>query len=241
MLKLKDVYALPATPVTVTECIIGPKWFPDIAEMEYHVPYSTWQAMAEEGLLTVRQVAYHDCDGDRSVGLYTLWFKNEPVGIFQSSGRGGDEYVDRWITDATRYATVAQYIRTKLASDELKDFHDPERVVYPEEIFVFYGTDFGTQFGYPAEKKAEGFMVFWDELIPGLDHKMTLVTATPEHSPMPEYLRRGGYVMQRVREVNAEEHARNTRLAMVSAEDGHTQFYWYTHCERPENAKVIAI
>jgi hypothetical protein len=241
MLKLKDMYALPATPVLLTECLIGPKWFPDIAEMEYHVPYSAWQAMTEDGLLTVRQVAYHDCDGERTVGLYTLWFKGEPVGIFQSSGRGGDEYVDRWITDAAAYAVVAQYVRTKLASDELKDFHDPERMVYPEEIFHFYGTDFGTQFGYPAEKRAEGFMVYWEDLIPGLDHKMTLVTAEPKHSPMPEYLRRGGHVMQRVREVNAEEHARNTRLALISKEDGYTQFYWYTPCDRPESAAVLAI
>lgn len=245
MLKLKDVYALPSTVVPLAHCIIGSKWFPEVRDMEYYVPHTVWQAMDEEGFVTMRQVVYQNFDGERSAGLYTVWFKEQPVGIIQTSGRGGDEYVDRWITDPGIYAVLCQYISTKLASeDELKDFHDPERVIYPEEIFFFYGNDFGKQFGHPSEATAEGFMPYFSEtkrLLPGIAHDLELVTAQPQHSPMPEYLRRHQHVFKRVREVSPDEHAMNPRLEQISREDGYTQFYWYAACERPENAEVLSI
>jgi hypothetical protein len=244
MLKLKQVYGLPATNVRLVEYVLTEKWIPEVADLAYSPQQAALAAMDEEGLLTVKQVVYASSEGDRYAALYTLWFKGAPVGIFQVAGRGGEDQFKRWITAPAAFVDLCQYVRTKLSNGEDQmDIYDPEHNVYPEEVFSFYGTDFGTALGFPPEPAAKGFIVLFDgaRLVPGANPSYALVTATPEHEPMPEYLRQQEYVYQKVAPLSAEELAKNPRIAEVSKEDGHTQIYWYKNVIRPSDQPVLAV
>jgi len=50
--------------------------------------------------METRTIVDHDYDGRRGWTLQTVWFDGKPVMVVNSSGRDGDEYHDRWITDA---------------------------------------------------------------------------------------------------------------------------------------------
>lgn len=242
MLKLKDVYALPGKPIPLTDYILSDTWIPEVPDLAYSMEYAALAAMDEEGILTVRELVFQYNDGDRTAGMYTLWFNGAPVAIVQEAGRGGRDHNKRWITDANLFFMLCQYLRTKLSDGTLEaDVHDPETLVYPEEIFNFYGQKFGDQFGYPAEAVTKGFLLLFKNVIPDVDQALLLVTAEAKFEPMPEYIRRDEHVMKLVRKVNEEELARNPRVAAGCADDGHTQIYWYSQVTRPENCPILSV
>jgi hypothetical protein len=244
MLKLKAIYDLPTKKTALSDFILTERWIPEVPDLGYHVDHATWVAMDEEGLLVVKQVAYGDNGADRYAAIFSLWFKDKPVGIFQEAGRGGRDHFKRWITDADAFVALCQYLRTKLCNGEDQlDIYDPEHEVYPEEMFGFYGQDFGTALGYPPEPAAKGFHIIFDgaKVIQGANPAYALVTALPKYDPMPEYIRRREYVYKKVAPLTATELASNPRIEAVCKEDGHTHIYWYQMVIRPSDQPILAI
>lgn len=241
MLKLKDIYAMPGTMVPLTEYVLTDKWLPELPDLAYTVEWGTLKQLDAEGVVRVQQLAYSNFDGERSAGMYTLWFREFPVAIIHTSGRGGSENFRRWVTDAVRLFELCQYLRTKLSSEASTDLCDPELEVYPEEVFYLYGQYIGDAFGHPKEEPATGFLVLWDSVIPEVTPGLVLVTAAAQYDPMPEYIRRNESVLQRVAKVSADELARNPRVEHFSIADGMPQIYWYKQVARPENCTVLAV
>lgn len=242
MLKLKDVYAIPGTPVPLAEYVLTEKWIPELPDLAYYIELSVLRQIDAEGLVRVQQLSYTNFDGERSAGMYTLWFGGFPVAIIHTSGRGGNEDFKRWITDPGRLFEMCQYLRTKISAETgSRDIYDPELEVYPEEVFDVGGQYIGDSFGHTKEKSADGFLVLGDSLIAGVAPDLVLVTAAEKYDPMPEYIRRNESVLQKVAKVSTEELARNPRVEHFSVEDGLPQIYWYKHVTRPENCPVLAV
>lgn len=244
LLKLKDVYAINSKNVPVTHYVITDKWLPEIGEQLWQPAHHLLEAIEAEGMVKVQQLVDQSYDGDRYAALYTLWFKGKPVGIFQVAGRSGCDHFQRWITDSAVYAELCNYLRNKLAEgDDRVEVYDPEHEVYPEEVFSFYGHDFGEAFGYTLEPRAKGMLVIFDgaRLIKNPTHNHAMVLATAEHDPMPEFIRRNEFVYQKVGPLTAEELASNPRIEATAKEDGHANLYWYKQVTRPKDQPILAV
>jgi len=245
MLTLKDVYQMPGTPVALTYGVRS-CWFPEV-EGSYgsFLDDAACTQMEQEGRFKVRCIFERNFDGDRFADMHTIWFDDKPVMVVRDGGRGGRDYRDRKVTDKAAFIELAQYIRSKLNTEvDVDDLVDPEAKMYPEELFNFYGsTDFASELGYPPEKAVEGFMILWEieRILPGIDPSYVLVEATPEHAPMPEYLRRRGLVMKKHRPLADEDFALNSRVKEVGAEEGHTEYWFYVRCEEypPEGTVIV--
>lgn len=244
MLKLKDVYELPSTQVPLTDYVITEKWIPEVATYSEDFEHSMLVLVEKEGLLQVKQLVYKQAEGDRFAALYTIWYLNLPVALVQTAGRGGRDHFNRWITNPDLFRSMCQYLRSKMQkAEDLDDVHDPEMLVYPEEVFHFYGNYFGDELGYPAEEKTKGFRLMtgsW-RIIPGSVPEYVLVTAEAKFEPMPEFIRRNECVFQKVGRVSDGELAPNPRVAEVSNENGHSQIYWYKPVSRPDNVKILSV
>lgn len=245
MLKLNDVYQLPGTPVDLNYGL-RTRWLPEVGEA--YGPCFDAQACAEmvqEARVEVRCLFERNFEGDRFADMHTLWFDGKPVMVVRDGGRGGRDFNDRMITDEAAFLALCQYIRQKLKTEvDATDVVDPERQFYPEELFNFYGgTDFAAELGYVVEPKTPGFQLFPDaeRIIPNAPAGHILVEAKPEVGDMPSYLRRGGFVMQRVRALTDEELARNPRVLEASTASGHTRHFWYVGCEAPAGVAIVKV
>jgi hypothetical protein len=71
-----------------------------------------FDAVEKTQRVEIRTLADHDYDGRRVWTLQTVWFDNKPVMVVNSSGRDGDEYHERWITDAQLFGELVTFLRT---------------------------------------------------------------------------------------------------------------------------------
>ncbi|MDO8415192.1 MAG: hypothetical protein Q7S87_03150 [Agitococcus sp.] len=249
MMQLKDVYKIPGKIVPLSEWVISESWIPEVpnwsAGPDCGGPsYELLQALTVEGLIQVKQLVNELYEGDRYAAMYTVVFKDMPVAIIQEAGRGGRDHYSRWVTNAPGFWAMCQYLHFKLAFMVTKvEEDDPEQMIYPEEVFQFYGNYFGTEFGYEKEPITKGFLTMKSEkgLIPGINPEYVLVTAVKKFNVMPEYIRRGAYVLRKVGPVSEEELARNPRVRLVSEEDQHPNIYWYQPASRPIDEPVLSI
>jgi hypothetical protein len=62
--------------------------------------------------METRTIVDRDFDGRRGWTLQTVWFDNKPVMVVNSSGRDGDEYHNRWITDPAQFAELVTFLRS---------------------------------------------------------------------------------------------------------------------------------
>jgi hypothetical protein len=62
--------------------------------------------------METRTLADHDYDGRRGWTLQTVWFDGKPVMVVNSSGRDGDEYHERWITDAGQFGRLVVFLKS---------------------------------------------------------------------------------------------------------------------------------
>jgi len=69
--------------------------------------------------METRTLVDHDYDGRRGWTLQTVWFDGMPVMVVNSSGRDGDEYHDRWITDLAAFGKMVAWLRTFTPPEEL--------------------------------------------------------------------------------------------------------------------------
>jgi len=245
-MRFKDVYAVQAEPTPLALVPIKGKWFPEVKGWGDWMPEELTQVLEAEGRFVIRQLVDQDAgDGYRYAVMCTIWFDGNPVATIQQAGRDGRDHFQRWITDAPRFIEMCTYLMSKMTIEELfgDDVVDPDKEVYPEEVFYFYGNYFGDTFGYPREPAAKGFLIYPSDaqLIPDVTEDYVLVTAKASVTSMPQYLRRQGYVMERVRAVTDEELARNPRMLPAAQESGYIQHYFYKQCDRPAEATVVPV
>jgi hypothetical protein len=241
MLRLKDVFAMPGTPIDLTWGIRS-AWFPEIESYGSVLDGDAAVAVEAEGKMRVLCIFERNFEGDRFADMHTVWFEGKSVMLVRDGGRGGSDFKDRIIVDEAAFVSLCHYIRQKLGIDVADaDVASPDKLVYPEELFNFYGsTDFAAELGYQVEPKVEGFQMIphAHRVIPGCNPDHVLVEAHPDVQ-MPEYMRRDGFVMQRLRSLTDEELERNPRVVPQSIASGFTQHWWYEPCERPVDAVIV--
>lgn len=79
--------------------------------------------------LEVRYLADACPDGRRTWTLGTAWFDGKPFMVANSSGRDGDEYYNRWITDAGRFRSMVEYLSTFVPHPAATDIVGPDKVI----------------------------------------------------------------------------------------------------------------
>jgi hypothetical protein len=243
MLRLKDVFALPGTPINLTWGIRS-NWFPEIENYGDILDGDAGAELEAEGKMRVLCIFERNFDGDRFADMHAVSFEGKPVMVVRDGGRGGRDFNDRSIVDEATFISLCHYIRQKMGTQVAQeDLASPSQLVYPEELFNFYGgTDFAAELGYTVEPKTEGFQLcaHAERVIPRCNPDHTLVEARPDIQ-MPQYIRRNGYVMQRLRSLTDEELERNPLVIPHGIETGFTQRWWYEKCERPENEVIVKV
>ncbi len=71
-----------------------------------------YDAAEEEGRVVIKTIADICHDGRRTWTLQTVWLDGEPVMVVNSSGRDGDEYHSRFITNLELFTRMVNYLRT---------------------------------------------------------------------------------------------------------------------------------
>jgi hypothetical protein len=69
--------------------------------------------------METRTLVDHCSDGRRTWTLQTVWFDNKPVMVVNSSGRDGDEYHERWITDAPLFGKLVTFLKSFMPKPEV--------------------------------------------------------------------------------------------------------------------------
>lgn len=243
MLRLKDVFALPGKPIDLTWGIRS-AWFHEIETYGEIVGHDASVEIEAEGKMRVLCIFERNFDGERFADMHTVSFEGKPVMVVRDGGRGGRDFNDRIIVDEAAFISLCHYIRQKLGTEVAQeDLASPSQLFYPEELFNFYGsTDVATELGYEVEAKQEGFQLcaHSERVIPRCNPDHVLVEARPDIQ-MPQYIRRNGYVMQRLRSLTDEELERNPLVIPHGIETGFTQRWWYEKCERPEDAVIVKV
>lgn len=105
---------------------------------------SSYHNVSEDKLLEskrfeTRTLVDHSYDGRRTWTLQTVWFDNQPVMVVNSSGRDGDEYDNRWITDGANFHNMVSYLNSLIERDEDSDFVKADAVI-PAMTEFYNGT-----------------------------------------------------------------------------------------------------
>jgi hypothetical protein len=90
--------------------------------LENEIPYGdvdTNAAEAEEQI-EIRVLADECEDGRRTWTLETVWFCGNPVMVVNSSGRDGDEYHNRYITDLIQFENMLKFLRAFCKNNEIE-------------------------------------------------------------------------------------------------------------------------
>lgn len=146
-MKLKTVYTLPATHVALTDWVLRDDWFLEIPDVNNRIS-DVLEELEKEGRLKVKCLVDVYIDYRRYAAMHTVWFDELPVFVVQNAGREGNDHFNRWVTDLPRYVQLLNYLQSKIPLEGYSEAVDPEKEVFPEEIFYFYGTDFSGQLGY---------------------------------------------------------------------------------------------
>jgi len=92
---------------------------------------------AEEGKrIEIRTIADICHDGRRTWTLQTVWFDGVPVMVVNSSGRDGDEYHQRWITNLTQFGELLNYLRN-FTKRQIEGFVAEDTII--PNMTEFYG------------------------------------------------------------------------------------------------------
>lgn len=245
MLKLKELYELPFQPANLFDWVLRDDWFPEIDSLTSRLSRDVLEALTQEGRLEVRNLVHDYIDGSRFRSMVTVWFDGQPVFIVQNAGRGGDDWRNRWVTDAPRYWALVSYLLSMFAKlEQSDDFVDPDAEVYEEEVFLLYGEDVAERFGYQSEPRAKGYLLLHDgkNIVPGAPaglHLVMLCNSVTEPAP---FIRREACVMELRCALSAAELASNERLEAAAQEEGGARYFWYKPVKRPEDSvKVLSV
>lgn len=86
-------------------------------------------AIEKDGLVELRVLGDRCPDGRRTWTLETVWFKESPVMVVNSSGRDGDEYHERWISDKDLFIAMVLYLKRFTTSTEVDGLVSPDTII----------------------------------------------------------------------------------------------------------------
>jgi len=87
--------------------------------------------------IEIRQLAYDCPDGRRTWELDTIWFDGKPVMVVNSSGRDGDEYSERFITDGDTFAAMVRFLQEFIEDATVTGFVKANAII--PAMTEFYG------------------------------------------------------------------------------------------------------
>lgn len=243
MIKLNDIYALKGTATPVNSWVIQDHWFSELSSLSNNLNEIA-DVLEQEGRLTLKCLVNKNYDGERIATMFSVWFDDKPVLLVQDAGRGGRDHQQRWVTGHTAYLELLTYLMAHLLKLEPDTVEDPQSERYEEEVLRFYGTDFGPELGFESAPRREDVL-----LLPCT--RGLLSSVPPDHSvamlkigakDLPEYVRRGAAVLQKVRLLSTEElQADNPRIVEGNNAEGLDRVYLFKPCERPLGALVQSI
>jgi len=113
------------------------------AIVRIHVPEIDIYGLDDEAVeatkrIEYRQLVYHSADCYRTWELGYIWLDGKPIMVVNSSGRGGDEYSERWITDAALYSEMIVFLRQFIGQGEVTGFVKPDTKI--PAMTEFYGS-----------------------------------------------------------------------------------------------------
>jgi hypothetical protein len=97
--------------------------------------------------METRTIVDKDFDGRRGWTLQTVWFEGSPVMVVNSSGRDGDEYHERWITDVAQFGKLLTWLQRFIPRTEITGYVNLEAVIpamtefYGHSIHDFYDVE----------------------------------------------------------------------------------------------------
>jgi hypothetical protein len=97
--------------------------------------------------METRTIVDKDFDGRRGWTLQTVWFESSPVMVVNSSGRDGDEYHERWITDVIQFSKLLTWLQRFIPRTEITGYVNLEAVIpamtefYSHSIHDFYDVE----------------------------------------------------------------------------------------------------
>lgn len=100
-----------------------------------------------EQMMETRTIVDKDFDGRRGWTLQTVWFDGRPVMVVNSSGRDGDEYHERWITDVEQFGRLLTWLHKFIPRTEITGYVNLEAVIpamtefYSHSIHDFYDVE----------------------------------------------------------------------------------------------------
>jgi len=87
--------------------------------------------------IELRQIAYDCPDGRRTWELDTVWFDGKPVMVVNSSGRDGDEYSERFISDGDTFSRMVQFLREFVEAETVTGYVKADAII--PAMTEFYG------------------------------------------------------------------------------------------------------
>lgn len=240
MITLSQVYALPATKIPLTQFVLADTWF-KATDLDFLYDGEVLQGLEADGRLEVLQLIYESADGYRYAAMYTVWLDKSPVFIVQQAGRGGQDYFNRWVTDEKGYLELLAYLQEFSASPRVEDVASPDKPLYEEAVFHFYGSYFGDKFGFPQEPRRKVLLMETRNILSTVDANSVLVLLNKADTvPLPSLIRRHDSVFEHVRQLTREElDADNPRINLHNDASGVDRVYLFRPCPNPPQGAVI--
>ncbi len=111
-------------------------------------------AAEKEEQIEIRVLADECPDGRRTWTLETVWYRKSPVMIVNSSGRDGDEYHNRYVTDAFQFDNMLRFLRTFCKKDEIEGLvNDLDKAI--PDMTEFYGATIHDYYDVEKQEKRE--------------------------------------------------------------------------------------
>jgi hypothetical protein len=116
--------------------------YADFHTVAVHLPEINQYELDFDGIeagrrFETRTIVDHDYDGRRGWTLQTVWFDGKPVMVVNSSGRDGDEYHQRWVTNLKRFRKLLTWLRTFVPSTGIDGLVKANLVI--PSMTEFYG------------------------------------------------------------------------------------------------------
>lgn len=244
-IKINDIYALPSTTEDLIQISLKGRWIPELSNVigDWDCPLT--EGIVEDNRFVIKTLIDETYDGSRYSYMGTIWFDGKPVLIVQEAGRSGRDHFKRWVTDKDTYVEMLAYLVAMLTENpemaEDEDFVDPEMEVYPEELLHFYGNSHLQKFGIEPEPAMDGVNLIRNEsgLMADLPRDQYLVFLRKFVPDVPEYIRRQGFVLQKVRLLPVDEiTASNPRILKVSEDNGEDRVFLYKKATAPAGTYV---
>lgn len=249
MIKVRDIFNLPSTPVNIKEDFFTLKgnWVPEIDHLVPDYDQEIAADIDEDGRMAIKTVIIENIDYERYAMMCTVWFDNRPVLIVQEAGRSGRDYFNRWVVDLSTYSEMLVYLTKKFTTTPeagIQDYLELDADVYPETFFNFYGRSYAKNFGIEVEPIADSL-----QGVVLLPNRRGLLNALPDYFYLlfiescqpdaPEYIRRNSVVLKKVRLVPHEEIAeQNPRMISNMESSPDKRLFLYEEATAPKGAIV---